>query len=166
MVADTGAFRFSNTTPATLRLAADLRDHGADYPAVMDSLFFQEPLGLLRLGAALLESAELAYGGRLIYAVLKPELLEQFGVQPSETEDIIDVLRRVQGVEIACLIQPEPAHTRFSFRSRSPALSVADLARRLGGGGHHAAAGARIPAVPLPEAKQMLLDLTEKVFSA
>ena len=165
-VTDTGCFRFTNTSPASFRLAADLVEAGADYAAAMDSLYFQEPFGRLRLGAALVENACFAYDGRLIYSVLTPEMTAGFGVRPAETEDLIDALRCVHGVEIACLIQPEPACTRFSFRSRSPALSVAEIAKRLGGGGHHAAAGARIPAVPVVEAERILIELTAKVFAA
>jgi phosphoesterase RecJ-like protein len=78
----------------------------------------------------------------------------------ADTENIIDTLRIVDGVEIACLLQPQTDGVRFSLRARSNRFPVLDVAHRLGGGGHDLAAGAEVKNIDLQEAERRLVALT------
>ncbi len=164
LVADCGGFRFQNTTPAVLRDAAELSEQGAEYSRVIDTLFFNEPYNKIRFKNHLLENAQFAFGSRLLYAVLEPEMLGKFGLQPSDVEDCIDSLRAVSGVEVTCLVQPVDGDVRFSLRSRRLPFNVAEMAHRLGGGGHPLAAGIRLPKTDLSSALESFLGVAAEWF--
>jgi len=58
---------------------------------------------------------------------------------------LIDHIRAIQPVIVACIFEElEPQVTRISLRSKSDAVNVSEIAKQFGGGGHHAAAGARL----------------------
>lgn len=165
LIMDSGAFQFANTTSGVLRDAAALIDAGADYAAVMDALYFHEPFGRRALAARLLQTASFAFERRFLYAVLPPGWLQEFDVSPSDTEGLIDTLRVVDGVDICCLICPEPDAVRVSLRSRTRSCRVDTVAHALGGGGHPLAAGAKLPRQSLATAETRLLDEVRKALS-
>ena len=58
---------------------------------------------------------------------------------------------------MACVFEEiEPELTRISLRSKSPKVNVNEIAAQFGGGGHLAAAGARIPGKPLAVQRQVI----------
>ncbi len=58
---------------------------------------------------------------------------------------------------VACVFEEiEPELTRISLRSKSDKVNVSDIAEQFGGGGHPAAAGARIPGKPLSVQRQVI----------
>jgi len=164
LLMDCGGFRFRNTGPAALRGAASLIEGGADYHRVVDRLFFSEPMARLRYKAKILADARPAHGGKLLYAILDPAEVKAFGVQLADTEDVIDVLRVIEGVEIACLLQPDEGAVRFSLRGRSERYPVDVIAHELGGGGHRLAAGAKVGNISLSAAADLLVAMTGKVL--
>ncbi|MDT8390701.1 MAG: DHHA1 domain-containing protein [Lentisphaeria bacterium] len=159
LVTDCGTFRFGNTTARTFRSAAMLLEAGARYPDIVDALHFRVSAGCQRLRNILWRRATFAFDGKLAWTVLEKGDLEACGVHPQETENIIDVIRCLDTVEVACLLQPEKDAVRFSLRSRSSAISAGRIARRLGGGGHAAAAGASVDHITVEGAVQRLLPL-------
>lgn len=159
LVMDTGGFRFPNTDAAVLRAAAELIEAGADFDAVMHALFMSEPHGRLRLQAQVIAAARFAFAGRLVYTVLTAPMVEATGAEPADTEGLIDALKTVAGIEVACLLHVEDDGVRFSFRSHRADRPVDGMARRLGGGGHLLAAGARVQGIDAATAESMLLEL-------
>ncbi len=164
LVADTGGFRFQNTDAKALRTAAAMLDDGADYAAIVDTLYCNEPFNKMRLKAHLLENSVFAFDNRLLYAVMEPAMIEKLGLSPADTEDCIDILRVVAGVQVACIVQPAEDGVRFSLRSRRLPYNVAEMARQLGGGGHPLAAGANMPKVGLKKALQRFMTVLERWF--
>src|SRR5437588_8385428 len=59
IVTDTGRFQYSNTSPATLRTAADLRELGVDHTRVANEIFESSPFGYLRTMGTVLGRARL-----------------------------------------------------------------------------------------------------------
>lgn len=164
LIMDTGGFRFRNTDPGVLRDAAFLLESGADLHGAMDALFFRRPYRHKLFEGQLMRDATFACGGRLLYAVLDPALMADYGVLQGDTEGMIDALRAVDGVDIACLLQAEEGAVRFSLRSRSPEWSVRRIAAELGGGGHVLAAGARAEGLSLRQARDVLVELAGKAL--
>lgn len=165
LLTDCGGFRYANTDAAALRDAAALIDAGADYGAITDRLFLAETYERLRLKSELLENATFEFGRQLAYAVLSPAMLQAYGVEPADTENVIDILRIIDGVQIACLLQPEDDGVRLSLRSRSHACAAGDIARALGGGGHPLAAGVWLAGTSVDDAVEKLLNEVKKVLS-
>lgn len=141
LVSDTGGFRFSNATAAAFEAAADLVRAGASPIRVAEWLYESQPAARLRLLAEMLRSLELVGGGRIAAVELTPEMFERAGAADGDAEDLIDYPRSIAGVEAVALFRHRPdGSVRVSLRSRDR-VSVEEIARRHGGGGHKNAAG-------------------------
>ena len=99
--------------------------------------------------------------GRAAVMVLRPDDFDATGALAEETERLVDIPQVVGSVRAVALVTQQRDRgkhlTRISFRSKSPdpltgepAVDVAELAERFGGGGHARAAGAKVEA-PLDE---------------
>ncbi len=145
LVTDTGRFQYSNTTPKSLRLAADLIEAGADAHAVFREVYESVEFAKLKLLARALDRAQVLEGGRIVFSSLRRNDFEDVGAAEPYSEGIIDSLRAVEGAELAALIREPlradgPAH-RVSLRASKDELDVSAIARMFGGGGHRQAAG-------------------------
>jgi phosphoesterase RecJ-like protein len=60
----------------------------------------------------------------------------------------------------------EPGLTRISLRSKSDKVNVSDIAAQFGGGGHPAAAGARIAGTHLSVQRQVIAAIKKALNSA
>jgi phosphoesterase RecJ-like protein len=143
LVTDTGRFQYANTSPKTLRLAAELIEAGADAHRIFQHVYETIELSKLKLLARALEHVEVYEGGRLVISFLERSDYEETGASSGASEGVIDSLRAVAGVEMSALISepPERDGRRVSLRSARDRLDVSELARVAGGGGHRQAAG-------------------------
>ncbi len=146
VLTDTGRFQYSNTTPKTLRLAADLLEAGADTHRIFQDLYESIELGKLRLLGRALENATVLDEGRLIVASLSREDFAKAGADEPLAEGIIDYLRAVAGTDMVALIREPPLDgslppRKASLRTTHSRLDVSAIARQFGGGGHRQAAG-------------------------
>jgi len=145
LVTDTGRFQYTNTTPKSLRLAAELVDAGADIHAVFQQVYESVEFAKLKLLARALDRAEVLEGGRIVVSNLLRDDFAEVGAAEPYSEGIIDYLRAVEGAELAVLVREQlnegaQAH-KGSLRSSIDELDVSAIARRFGGGGHRQAAG-------------------------
>jgi phosphoesterase RecJ-like protein len=160
---DTGWFRFASVTDATLSAAARLVTAGARPHVVFAALYEQNTLARLRLQARILSNVIPHLGGRLLSTSITQADLHAAGAAATDTEDVINRLLAVAGVEVALLfLELGPQETKVSLRSRSP-VDVREIAERLGGGGHRAAAGVRFPG-SLPEAESAVLNAVREAM--
>lgn len=138
---DTGSFQYSNSGPETLRMAAHLLEFGVDKTAIAQSVYETAPFGFLQLMARVLGRAHLFPEQRFIYSILTHEDLRVTGVDVEETDKLIDLLRSTRDADVAAIFkQQEDGHFRASLRSKG-GISVGEIARKRGGGGHELAAG-------------------------
>ena len=80
---------------------------------------------------------------------------------------MIDHIRAIEPVIVACVFEEiEPELTRISLRSKTDKINVSDIAAQFGGGGHQAAAGARIPGKPLSVQRRVIAALRQALNSA
>jgi phosphoesterase RecJ-like protein len=145
LVTDTGRFQYSNTTPKSLRLAAELVEAGADVHEIFTQVYETVQFAKLKLLARALDRACLCEGGRLVVSHLLRDDFAHAGAEEPFSEGIIDYLRQVAGSEMVALIREPPrddgpAH-RVSLRSSRDEVDVSAIARKAGGGGHRQAAG-------------------------
>jgi phosphoesterase RecJ-like protein len=145
LVTDTGRFQYANTTPKSLRLAAELVDAGADVHAVFQQVYESVEFAKLKLLARALERARVLEGGRIVVSYLVRTDFAEVGAAEAYSEGIIDYLRAVEGSELAALIREPPRDDgplrRVSLRASIDELDVSAIARTFGGGGHRQAAG-------------------------
>jgi phosphoesterase RecJ-like protein len=145
LVTDTGRFQYANTTPKSLRLAAELVEAGADVHAVFQQVYESVEFAKLKLLARALERATVLEGGRIVVSFLVRTDFADVGAAEPYSEGIIDYLRAVEGSELAVLIREPPRDEgptrRVSLRASVDELDVSAIARLFGGGGHRQAAG-------------------------
>ena len=145
LVTDTGRFQYSNTTPKSLRLAAELVEAGADIHAVFQEVYESVEFAKLKLLARALDRARVLAGGRIVVSYLLRTDFAEVGAAEPYSEGIIDYLRAVEGAELAVLIREPPRDSgpthKGSLRASVDELDVSVIARIFGGGGHRQAAG-------------------------
>jgi phosphoesterase RecJ-like protein len=146
VVTDTGRFQYANTTPKSLRLAAELIEAGADHHRIFQGVYESVQFAKLKLLARALERAQVYEGGRLVVSHLLRDDFREVGAAEPYAEGIIDYLRAVEGADMSVLIREPPTRAggptrRVSLRSSHDELDVSAMARKQDGGGHRQAAG-------------------------
>ena len=145
LVTDTGRFQYTNTTPKSLRLAAELVEAGADLHRIFQGVYESVQFAKLKLLARALERAQVYEGGRLVVSYLLRDDFQEVGAAEPYSEGIIDYLRAVEGADMAVLIREPPRSGgplhRVSLRASHDELDVSAIARKSEGGGHRQAAG-------------------------
>ena len=145
LVTDTGRFQYANTTPKTLRLAADLVDAGADVHRVFQGVYENVQFAKLKLLARALDRAQVLEGGEIVVSHLLRDDFEAVGATEPYSEGIIDFLRSAEGALVSALIREPPRDgapaRKVSLRSSVDEVDVSAIARKSGGGGHREAAG-------------------------
>lgn len=159
---DTGSFRYSNTTPRTFRIAAELAAAGAD-PALVSDRLYQQRAGdsLLQLGEVL-RRVEISDDGRVAWLCVPRGLVSR---EFLEAEDLVGYPRSVRGVKVAVLFSEEaPGKVKASLRGKGD-VPVNAIAHRFGGGGHDNAAGCTLTGT-LAEASTALLQVVRESLDA
>jgi phosphoesterase RecJ-like protein len=145
LLTDTGGFRFSNTRPRTLRVAADLLETGLDPEQIYLDVYANAPEGRPRLFAEALQTlvVEPEYG--LAWVTVPPGAIERHNVSSDDLDGVVEFPRSIEGVRMALLFREASAgRIKVSLRSVG-GVDVAEFAKRFGGGGHTKAAGLAIP---------------------
>ncbi|NLO07488.1 MAG: bifunctional oligoribonuclease/PAP phosphatase NrnA [candidate division WS1 bacterium] len=158
LIADTGGFRFSNTSPEALRLGADLVEVGADPETASRELFSVRPLSAAHLEGRALSSLQ-PVNSQILISTLSLADFEATGALQEATDGIIDSFRYVTGVRIAALLkESDPDVWQVSLRGNG--VDVASVASSFGGGGHTYAAGCTIEG-PLAVVRSRLTEALE-----
>jgi phosphoesterase RecJ-like protein len=164
LVTDTGGFRFSNTRPRTLRVAADLVEAGVDTEQVYLDVYANAPEGRPRLLADVLQTLVVEPEVGLAWVTVPPGALERHDVDPDDLDGAVEHARSIRGVRMALLFREmSGGRTKVSLRSVGD-VDVAELAGRFGGGGHRKAAGVAI-AGPMPTVQAQVLHAARELLT-
>jgi phosphoesterase RecJ-like protein len=141
LVTDTGRFQYSSTTPEVHRMAAALLAAGVEPDRIARRLYEEAPFAYYAVVSRVMGRAVLETERRLVWSVLTQEDLEVAGLAFQEADGLIDLVRMAEESEVSLLLKElERGALKGSLRSRGE-VDVASIARNLGGGGHHNAAG-------------------------
>lgn len=141
IVHDTGVFQYSNTSPKTMKIAAELISYGFDFSQIIDSTFYEKTYVQNQiLGRALLESI-LFMDGKCIVSMIDKKTMAFYNADSHDFEGVASQLRSTKGVECAIFMyQTDNMEYKVSLRSNG-AVNVSQVASFFGGGGHVRAAG-------------------------
>lgn len=154
---DTGSFQYASTTPDTLRTAADLVEDGASLSRICEEVYQSFPLTRVKLLRHVFNRFHLVHTNRTAYFWLKKADYTRTGASTEESEGLIDHIRAIEGVVVAVVFEEiQPELTRLSLRSKDEKVNVNEIAGLFGGGGHKAAAGARVSGKPLSVQRRVL----------
>jgi phosphoesterase RecJ-like protein len=164
---DTGSFQYPSTRPATYHAAAELVQRGANLGRICNEVYQSHPLSRVRLLKHVYAHFRLTHGDRIAYYWLKQADYARTGADASESEGLIDHIRDIEPVVVACVFEEiKPDLTRISLRSKNERVNVSDIAAQFGGGGHAAAAGARIPGKPLSVQRRVIAAVKKAIDAA
>lgn len=154
---DTGSFQYPTTTPETLEIAARLVDAGADLGGLCEKIYQSYPITRVRLLRHVYSKFRMAHGDRTAYFWLRKADYARAGADSEESEGLIDHIRAIEGVVVAIMFEEMGVDmVRLSIRSKNPSIDVGAVAALFGGGGHRAAAGARIQGTALSVQRRVL----------
>ncbi|MDR0514231.1 MAG: bifunctional oligoribonuclease/PAP phosphatase NrnA [Coriobacteriaceae bacterium] len=162
LVTDTGGFQFQNTDAAALAMASQMVAAGADPAQVSREVFQNRRPASLRLEALMLSRMEHSPQGSFIISFLTLDDFATTGATKADAEPLVNILRSVEGIEVACILREEEGSVRGSLRARGEA-DVSLLAQEFGGGGHKAAAGFTVQGT-LDEALVQVKGLLGRAF--
>jgi phosphoesterase RecJ-like protein len=162
---DTGSFRYSNTTPEAMRIAADLIEAGADPWLVTENVYESFAFRRMKLLGHVLAGMERSPDGRIASVVVTEDLYRLTGTTAEDTDMFVNFVRSVKGVEVAVLFrQTGPRQYKISLRSKGR-VDLTGMAQTFGGGGHKNAAGAVIDG-PFERTKADVLAAVQNLLSA
>lgn len=142
IVTDSGSFRFGNTTPHTMRVAADLMQRGVRITDVHEAINDDNRTSRLKLlGFTLNERMEVLPELSTAIIHLSMADLKRFDFQAGDTEGFVNYGLSIRGIRLAAFFMERPEMVKVSLRSKG-ALHVDGIVKEhFDGGGHRNAAG-------------------------
>jgi phosphoesterase RecJ-like protein len=119
----------------------------------------------LKLLGSVLGAIERSADGRTAWVVVTDELYRRTGTSAEDTDNFVNFVRSVKGVEVAVLFRQTAAlQYKISLRSKGR-VDLSGLARSFGGGGHKNAAGGVLDG-SLEEVKKRVIGDVERAVAA
>jgi phosphoesterase RecJ-like protein len=158
---DTGSFRYSNVTPTTFRVAAELAAAGAEPSVVSNALYERRPADALRHLGRALSLVEVSEDGRVAWLALPHGTVPESFV---ESEELVNYPRSLGSVRVACFLREVNGAVKVSLRAKGD-VDVQAVAARFGGGGHRNAAGFTMSGATLQAATRDVLAAVREAAS-
>lgn len=142
ILTDTGNFRYPNTTPHSMHVAADLLEAGAKLTAINEAIYLTKPLPAVKLFGKALSNLRLAANNQVAYTTLRQTDFTNSGAIEEDTEGFVNELLAIDTVRIAAILRESASgRIKISIRSQGP-IDTTAVAKIFGGGGHINASGA------------------------
>lgn len=141
LITDTGNFRYGNTSREVLEAAGALVEVGVDYAGLTDRLQWRHPSYFTMLGRVM-STVDFSLDGQLVTAEVTEAMREGLDGE-DDSDDFVGLIRYAQGTRVAALLKERDGAVKLSVRTRD-GVSAQAICVELGGGGHVAAAGAKV----------------------
>ena len=145
ILTDTGSFKYSGTTPTTMRVAAKLMECGARHTEIHRHIYDTNRVERLQLLGCALQNLVILRPYRTAYITLTQKDLDSHGFQKGDTEGFVNYALSLKDVVLAAIFieNKDEGIVKISLRSQGE-FSVNEMARtHFQGGGHINAAGGR-----------------------
>ncbi len=160
---DSGCFRYSNVTPRTLRMAADMIEAGAEHTKINTAMFETKTRTYVALERLALESMKMYLDERCAFITITQDMFRESGSDESEVDAIAAIPRQIEGVLVGVTMR-EKADGTFKVSMRShEGVDVSAICAMLGGGGHPRAAGCTVSG-NAQTARNTVVSSIEKYF--
>lgn len=153
---DTGSFKYTNTTSRTHLIASKLLEKDIDLETINIELYQNRSLEKTKLLMEAVKNLTLLKDNTVGVVAIDQDVLEENDASIQDTDIIVDFIRNIDIVNLACLIRPiDENSSKASLRSKKD-IDVSKIALTFGGGGHAKAAGCTINA-NVKEAKDIII---------
>jgi len=141
IITDTGGFRFSNTTPESHIISAELIKCGIPFARIAKKVFDIVSHSKMSLLKKTIQNLTLFYEGKVAVSWLLYDDIHPLNAQSDDYEGLVNVGVNLEGVEVSLFIrEEEPGRFKGSLRANDY-VDVAKIAGKFSGGGHKRAAG-------------------------
>ena len=164
LATDTGSFQYGNTDLDAFECACSLLHYGANVALTSSFMFQRRTLASYKLQARTIARARFYCENTCVISSLALDDFTQLHATLSDSEDLVNALRSIEGVEVAVMLRETPDGIRCSARSKLCA-NVRMLAQSFGGGGHIGAAGFTIHDASLDEACNRVAALLPTLYA-
>jgi bifunctional oligoribonuclease and PAP phosphatase NrnA len=161
IMTDTGRFMFSNSTPESFRIVADMiEEHALDVAELTRHVYRSKSPERLRLEGMVASSITRHMDGKLVVARVTQQMLAETGCSDAEANEMITIPKSARGAMVCILFRESgPEDLKISWRSEGQ-IAVNDIASTFRGGGHQRAAGANIRGKPIAAAEEEVVEAT------
>ncbi len=161
IIGDTGTFQYQGVGEDTLRAAAELIKLGADKDKIVFNLYRNIEFKEIKMWGKFIENMMIEEG--FVWSALPFSVYQDFGEYAYAKEDVANLFFPIiKNTEFGIvMVETSENLLSVSFRSRTK-FDVSEVAKELGGGGHKAAAGARIEGIPFDQAVSKVLSVARK----
>jgi phosphoesterase RecJ-like protein len=144
LLTDTGGFRYANTTPKVMRIAAEMLQLGVDGNDLADRLLEKLTYSHIILLQRTLATLAFAEDKRISWVSVTLQDIADAHASNEDLEGLVNYPRNIEGVEVGILFKEVEAN-KYKVSMRSAGIAdVAHIAKSFGGGGHFRAAGCTI----------------------
>ena len=162
IVTDTLGFRTTNTTPESLRQAAELMERGANLPDLYVRTLVSRTYPAARYWGAGLSSLE--HTADIVWGTLTLADRKSTNYGGNDDADLINMISAIEGSKVGMIfVEQADNKVKISWRAIEDGIDVSKVAKHFNGGGHAAAAGADIPG-PLSEIQPLVLKTTRDML--
>lgn len=166
LCSDTNSFRNTNTDRRSFEAASEMMQYDVDASAVAQKLFQSRSFSSFELEKIALDHLYVDQENKFAFSYLTSKNYAEYQATKADSDAIIDLLRELECVDVACVIRQENEGDKIhgSLRSKTDA-DVSKLAKKHTGGGHKAAAGFTMDETDMDKAidivKSQLVDLMQ-----
>lgn len=154
---DTGCFRYTNATPRTYRIAADMMETGINAADINRLMFDTKSRARLEIERHVIDSMRFFFDDKCAVISVTKDMIEQSGANEGDIEGLASLPRQVEGVLVGITMREKCDGTfKLSLRTEK-AINASAICARFGGGGHPTAAGCTIKG-GLESAEKQILD--------
>lgn len=160
IIADTGSFQHSNTTPDAMRVAAELVRRGARQQDIIKNLYKTKKFSTLKLWGKALARLQVDKDARVLWSSLTYAEMSQMQAKPEDTKGVIDeLMSSAPDVDfIVLLTEIAPNTVSASIRTKSADANGVVIAKQFGGGGHVQACGFTLDNVSLEDVEKKVIE--------
>lgn len=159
---DTGCFKFSNTSPRTHRIAAELIEKGADYVTINKVMFDTKTFEDLKLERLALDRLWMSADGKIAVMTITKGMMDEAGVDETGLDAITSLPRKIEGVEVGITLkQRGVSEFKVSVRT-GETTSASDICAHFGGGGHARAAGCQFEGIAPDDIREKMVEAAYK----
>ena len=163
ILADTGAFTFSNTNARTHQIVAELLTHGICTRTLYESLYQNQTPERLKFLGNVLSNLNFDCEYRLAWMTVSQKTLKDNQMSPDDLEGFVDIPRNCRSVLLSILFaEVGPEDVKISLRSKGDFHSN-KIATIFDGGGHSHASGIRLNG-NLMSVQEMVLNEARKAL--
>ena len=143
IIFDTAGFRYSNTSPQTYSIAAQLLETGFDHSLVNAKILMERQRSGLQLLGYVIQQTQYLHNSQIALCFIPQSSIKEYEASSGDYEGLVETILFIKDVKVSCLcIEKGPQTVKVSLRSRCD-IDVSSVASSLSnsGGGHHKAAG-------------------------